>query len=131
MAVLSGKSGTLNIDADEVTPVARWKLAVTSHNPEYAANDTGGWKQRVAGVRDSTGSFLVMADDAGHCPVAEGDAVTLNLHVDDSGNDYYGVPAIISSIQVDVDISAGQIVAYVVGFSGNGAVTTNGIVAKP
>jgi hypothetical protein len=130
MAVLSGKNGTIYLGADEMTPVAQWKLVVVSNNPEYVANDTAGWKQRVAGVCDSAGMFVVMADQAGHCPVSEGDSVTLNLHVDNSGVNYYGVPAIVDNIQVDVDISSGKVVAYVVTFSGNGAVTPNGIVAK-
>jgi hypothetical protein len=130
MAVLSGKSGTLYLGTDEVTPVANWKLALTSHNPAYAANDTGGWQQRVAGVCDSSGSFAVLVDPSGHCPLSEGDAVTLELHVDSSGDNYYSVPAIINAIQVDVDISAGSIVAYAVAFSGNGTVTPNGALAK-
>jgi hypothetical protein len=130
MAVLSGKSGTLYLNSDEVTPVSNWKFTITSNNPSYAANDTGGWKQRAAGVCDSTGSFQVKVDDSGHCPVAEGDAATLQLHVDNSGNNYYQVPAIIDKIEVEVDLSAGKILAYAVEFSGNGAVTPNGIVAK-
>ncbi|MGD0897984.1 MAG: hypothetical protein ABR915_09105 [Thermoguttaceae bacterium] len=130
MAVLSGKNGTLFLDATEVTPVVNWKLVTTSNNPDYAANDTGGWKKRAAGVRDASGSLEIKASDDGHCPVEEGDAPTLNLHLDGSGNNYYEVPAIIDKISVDVDISRGEIVAYVVDFSGNGAITRYGIAAK-
>ena len=130
MAVLSGKDGTLYIGAAEITPVSNWRLSITSNNPDYAANDTGGWKKRAAGVRDCSGSFDVKVDDSGNCPVAEGDAATLKLHVDDTGSNYYEVPAIVDRIEVDVDINEGRIVSYAVDFSGNGAITPNGAVAK-
>jgi len=130
MAILSGKNGTLYISSSEITPVSNWRLQITSDNPNYAANDTGGWKQRAAGVRDSSGSFDVKVDSGGNCPVEEGDSITLKLHVDETGNNYYEVPALIDRIEVEVDINEGRIVAYGLDFSGNGAVVPNGILAK-
>jgi len=130
MAILSGKNGTLLISSTEITPVSNWRLRITSDNPNYAANDTGGWKKRAAGVRDSSGSFEVKVDDAGNCPVEQGDSITLKLHVDDNGGNYYQVPAVIDRIEVEVDINEGRIVAYVLEFSGNGAVVANGVLAK-
>ncbi len=130
MAVLSGKDGTLYLGAVEVTPVSNWRLAITSFNPDYAANDTGGWKQRAAGVKDCSGSFEVKAEDDGNCPVEEGDAISLKLHVDATGSNYYAVPAIVDRIEVDVDVNRGRIVAFAIDFSGNGAITTYGVVAK-
>ena len=127
MAVLSGKTGTLFLGASEVTPVSNWKLVTTSNNPDYAANDTGGWKQRAAGVRDSSGTFELKATDKNPCAVQEGDSPTLELHLDHGGANYYEVPAIIDKISVDVDVNKGQIVAYVVEFSGNGAVVRHGL----
>ncbi len=129
MAVLSGKSGTLYIGAGEITPVSNWKLVTTSANPEYAANDTGGWKQRAAGVCDAAGSFEVKASDNLNCPVAEGDTPTLELHLDASGENYYEVPAIIDKMSVDVDINRGEIVAYAIEFSGNGPIVRHGVTA--
>ena len=80
---------------------------------------------------DTPGAYPgVAAEEGGHCPVAEGDAVTLNLHVDKSGHNYYAVPTVIDKIEVDVDIAAGRIVAYIIAFSGNGAVTPHGAVGK-
>lgn len=130
MAVLSGKNGTLYLGTNEVSPVSNWKLVATSDNPEYAANDTGGWKKRAAGLRDASGSFEIKAADSQHCPVEEGDAAALKLHVDATGNNYYEVPAIIDKVSVDVDINKGAIVAYVIDFSGNGAMVRHGIVSK-
>jgi len=130
MAVLSGKDGTLYVSDAEVTPVSNWRLSITSNNPDYAANDTGGWKKRTAGVKDCSGSLEVKVEDSGNCPVEEGDAVTLKLHVDDTGSNYYEVPAIIDKIEVEVDINEGQIVAHAIDFSGNGAITPHGVLAK-
>jgi hypothetical protein len=131
MAVLSGKNGTIHLDGSPIAPVSNWRLAVTSSNVDYVANDTGGWKCRAPGPRDSSGSFQLKVDDGGQCPVAKGDAVTLDLHVDQTGDNYYSAAAIIDKIEVEVDIGAGKIVAYAVEFSGNGAVLPHGIVAKP
>ncbi|OHB83804.1 MAG: hypothetical protein A2V98_19895 [Planctomycetes bacterium RBG_16_64_12] len=60
----------------------------------------------------------------------EGDAVTLELHVDDSGANYYEVPAMIETIRAEVDISEGKTIAYVVTFSGNGPLTAYGVLQK-
>jgi hypothetical protein len=130
MAVLSGKAGTLKLAGASVTPVSNWKLSLTSNNKAYAANDTGGCKSRVPGVQDSSGSFECKVSDSGHCPVAAGDQVTAQLHVDGSGANYYELPIIIDRIQVDVDINDGQIMAFAIDFSGCGAATAHGIVAQ-
>ncbi len=130
MAVLSGNRGTLYLNAAQVTPVSNWKLAVISNNLDYVANDTGGWKGRAAGPSDSSGSFQLSADDQGNVPVAAGDQVTLDLHVDRTGDNYYALAAIIDRIEVAVDISAGKLVVYAVEFSGAGAIAAHGIVAK-
>ena len=130
MSLLSGKDGTLYLGAGEVTPVTNWKLEKTSANKPYAANDTGGARKRVPGVKDCSGSFEIKATDTGNVPVDEGDAVTLKLHVDGSSANYYEVPAVIDRLRVDVDISEGEIVAYAIDFSGNGPITPHGILAK-
>jgi len=130
MAVISGKSGTLLIDAAEVTPVSNWTLTTLSDNRAYAANDTAGWKRRAAGVRDCRGTFECKVTDSGSAPVEEGDSVSLKLQVDDTGSNYYTVPAIISKVEIECDIAGGEIVAWVIEFAGNGAVTRTGTVAK-
>ncbi len=130
MTVIAGKDGTLFLTDVETTPVTNWKISKVSDNKDYHANDTGGSRKRVAGVKDSSGSFEVKADDEGNVPVIEGATVTAQLHVDDSTLNYYEVPMIIDKIDVDVDIDAGEIVAYVVDWSGNGAITPNGILVQ-
>lgn len=130
MAVISGKDGTLYITAVETTPITNWKLDKTSDNKAYHANSSAGSKQRVAGVKDSSGSFEVKCDDASNAPVTEGDIVTVQLHVDDSTLNYYSLSAIIDKVAVDVDIDDGEIVAYAIDFSGNGVITPYGILIQ-
>ena len=129
MAVLSGKNGTLTLAGAVVTPISNWKLALVSQNKAYAANDTGGAKCRVAGVADCSGSFECKVSDTGNCPVALGQQVTVQLHIDSTMNNYYEAPIIIDKIDVDCDIANGEIAAFAVSFSGNGAVTVYGILA--
>lgn len=130
MSVISGKDGTLHLDGAEVAHVTDWKIQKISRNRAYTANDTGGATKRVAGVKDCSGRFEIKATDSIKVPVEEGDAVTLTLHVDDSGANYYEVPAIIDAIRSDVDVSEGKTIAYLVAFSGNGQITAYGILNK-
>jgi hypothetical protein len=130
MAILSGKDGTLHLGGREVALIADWRLTTVNHSREYVANDTGGWTKRAGGVRDASGSLEIKAADDRQCPVEEGDAVLLSLHLDGSGANFCEVPAIIDRIRVDVDIGHGEIVAYAVDFSGNGPIIRHGIAAR-
>lgn len=129
MAVLSGKNGTLYVGAAEITPVSNWKLRIVGNHRPYTANDTGGWKRRAAGAKDCSGSFRVSVTESGNCPVAEGDPTTLKLHVDDTGENYYRVEALIDRIDVETDVHGGRVVAFQVAFSGNGGLTPYGVLA--
>jgi hypothetical protein len=130
MSLISGKDGTLHVGETEVTQVTHWRLEKTGKSRAYTANDTGACPKRVAGARDCSGRFEIKAADSAHVPVEEGDAVTLKLHVDGSGENYYQVPAIVETIRADVDISEGTTIGCVVTFSGSGPVTAHGILQK-
>ena len=130
MSVISGKDGTLYLGDTEPTQVTNWRIEKIGGSKAYTANDTGGSRKRVAGVKDCSGRFEIKATDSANVPVEEGDTVTLKLHVDDSGANYYQVPAIIEAIRVDVDINEGKMIAYEIAFSGNGPITAYGVVQK-
>ncbi len=131
MSVISGKDGTLKLGDGEVARVTHWRIEKTGRAKAYTANDTGGARRRVPGVKDCAGRFEIKASDSAGVPVEEGDAATLELHVDDSGANYYEVPAIIEAIRAEVDISEGTAVGHVVRFSGNGPIAAHGILGKP
>jgi len=130
MSVISGKKGTLLVGGAEVTRLTNWTVEKTSRNKAYTANDTGGARKRVAGAKDCAGRFEVKAAPAQNAPVEEGDAVTLRLHVDDSGHNYYEVPAVIDTVRTSVDVNKGNIVAYKIAFSGDGPLSAYGILEK-
>jgi len=131
MAILSGKSGTLRIDGSDVLHVSRWRIEKRARNQAYSANDTGGAKKRVPGVRDCGGSVEIKATDAKPIPVSEGDLVDLELHADATGENYYEFSAIVDAVGTEVDISDGSPVAYGIDFSGNGPIIAHGILDRP
>jgi len=130
MPVLTGKDGTLRLDETEVLHVTSWQIEKTAATKAYAANDTGGARGRVAGVKDCTGRLEIKATDSRNIPLAEGDTVALALHADGSGQNYYGLSAIIDAVRVEVDISEGKPVAYLIRFSGSGPITAHGVLGK-
>jgi hypothetical protein len=129
MSVISGKSGTLKLAENVVTPVSNWKLDLAVQSKSYVANDTGGALRRLAGAADCAGSFQCNATDDGVCPVAVGQGFAAELHVDQSGNNYYQAPILIEKIGVNCDIQQGEPVAYIVEFSGDGPVLSYGVLA--
>lgn len=130
MASQTGKGGTLFIDDVEVSPITTWELTVNSSNKAYAANDTAGWRKRLGGIKDSSGMFVIHVDTTGNAPLDEGDMITLKLHVDNTGNNYYTVPAIVDEIKTNLNINDTDIVVLQIKFSGNGVIIKNGILAK-
>lgn len=123
MAALSGKDGNVTIDAGSVADIINWKWDRSSNNPAYASSDTGGTKTRVAGVKDNSGSFDCVAQDASDddLPLAVGTLVTLLLEtVSGDVVQAYTVPAAIDKVSVEVDPDDGSLVVYKVDFSGNG-----------
>jgi len=114
MAVISGKEGTLELNDAEETPVTNIRVSITSANDAYAANDTAGWKKRVAGTKDSTGSFSMKDKPS----VEEGDKRTLKVY---TNQDVWTQPIIIDSIDPEIDINDGTTTGFEVSFSGDGA----------
>jgi hypothetical protein len=130
MPVLTGKDGTLRLGGTEVLQLVSWQIEKTAATKAYAANDTRGARGRVAGVKDCAGRLEIKATDSRKVPLAEGDTVALALHADGSGQNYYGLSAIIDAVRVEVDISEGKPVAYLIRFSGNGPITAHGVLGK-
>ena len=116
MAILSGKSGTLKLAGQIIAPIIHWSLAMQCQVGAYVANDTGGAKKRVRGPDDCLGTFLCQATEDGHCPVAAGQQVAAEFHVDATMQNYYELPILIYRVFVECDIATGQVVAYTVNF---------------
>ena len=87
-------------------------------------------RARLPGAKDSSGRLEIKATDSGHVPLAEGDAVALALHADDSGQNYYELSAVIDAVRVEVNIASAKPIAYLVHFSGSGPITAYGVLGK-
>jgi hypothetical protein len=130
MAVLSGKTGTLKLAGKTITPITDWKMVWISEGRVYAANDTGGAVRRLPGLDDCSGTFDCRVSEGGHCPVARGDSVLAQFHVDGSGQNYYEVRIAIGSIALHCDIAKGGPLNFAMEFQGDGPVSAHGVVAK-
>jgi len=115
---ISGKNGYVVAGSTTLAEITGWRFTPTSNNPAWASSSTGGYKTRVAGVADGSGSFDYVYSktnllSAGGITV--GASVTLKLYIDT--DDYYQVPAIIDSISIDVDMNDGNQVSGSCDFS--------------
>ncbi len=134
MPVLSGKRGTLFLDAIEISPTSNWTISIAGNLKAYAANDTVGWKKRVAGVFDSTGTFEVkISNEVGQdaCPVEKGGTYTALFYIDAVAaipTGWYEVPIMVATIDVDDDIDDGEIAAFAITWEGNGPMEEHGIL---
>jgi hypothetical protein len=115
MAAHSGKNGTVKWGGSAEAHVTNWTLTTTSNNAAFASNDTSGWKTRVAGVRDSSGSFTMKDKPS----FEEGYSAELILYTDAR---IYTVTVVIDSIGTACNMNDGTEVTWEVAFSGKGAV---------
>lgn len=119
MAVISGKDGTVSVGG-AVNDATSWSISLTSNNPSWASPATSGYKQRVAGIKDTTGSYSAKANGTLPVPGTHAAAVfTLD------GTTTYSLNVFIDSVNVEVDMDDGDVVGYSVDWSGNGTVTAS------
>lgn len=128
MATLSGKLGKVLVGAVTVQEVTEWTFNPTSNNPSYATGSpatpaNAGYKQRVVGVQDGSGTINGKYDSDN--PVQDilwtGLPVTLKLYVD--ATHFYVVPAVIDSLNAGAEQDEGAIVEWSADFSINGKYT--------
>lgn len=120
---VSGQFGDVKIGSTQVAETCKWNFSPKSNNPAYASNKTGGYKARVAGIKDGSGSIDGKYDPAE--PIMAvldvGTEVTLKLYL--TATVFYSVPSIIDTLKINVDIDTGDIVSWTADFSTNGAWT--------
>ena len=117
MAAISGKDGAVGSYAE----VTGWSLNITSNNASYASTSTSGWKKRVQGTSDVTGS--VEFKWSGAKLVDAGDIVSgLVLTIDSS--DSYTLDAIIDTLNVEADLDDGDFISGSFDFSVTGTTTS-------
>ena len=135
MAAATGKYGTIYISGGiEIRRIQNWRLTLGGNTPVWADNTTEGWMTRAGGARDATGGFDFVFDDAAsgrELPVDVHSEVELELHIDNSGGQYYLVPAIITQVgEVTVDRAGDNQVTLPVEFGCTGPVRQYGNITS-
>ena len=115
MTVYSGKGGTCSDGGDQITS---WSLSITSNNSSWGSTSTNGYKDRVVGVKEGSGS--IEGKWNGSAPFTVGESTTLTLG---TGSGTFGVPCLIDGLSLDVNIDDGEVVGWSAEFSSNGAIT--------
>jgi len=129
MAYLSGKNGTLKLGGNAVAHIRNWTIDDTSNNPTFATNATSCAKTRIAGVKDSTGTFEYVIDDgAGSVPLVSGSTATAQFHIDGTDSNYYECGIIIDSAGNGADINDGGEVVVTYNWGGTSVLQYNGLV---
>lgn len=125
MAVLSGKGGTVTWNSGAVSQILSWTCNETVVDSSFGSSSTSGWKNRVAGTRDWSGSFRALYDTTIAPTVgqgtATGSAVSLVLGI--AASESLTGNAMVTGVEMEVDVDNGTYVAYVVSFGGNGELT--------
>lgn len=123
MATISGKDGKVKIGSTTLADITHWTLRTTALLSAYGSSATAGFRRRVAGIKDGSGTLDGKLDPAD--PISddfdEGASVTLLLYLD--ATRFYTVPAIIESFRLEVDIDRGEVLGWHAEFSTQGAWT--------
>lgn len=113
----------VKLGANFVPDVTKWSLNPKSENQAYASSDTAGWKKRLAGQKDMSGSFECKCSDSTRLETIckPGATYAAELYYDQTLK--HAGSLIVDDIAYEVDIDGGAIVAATVNFSCAGAWT--------
>ena len=123
MAGISGQNGKVLAGATTIAEVTGHNFTRRSNNPAWGSSSIPGEKQRVPGVKDSSGSidFKYDPDDPVPAVLDAGDTVTLYLYL--NATVYHTVPAVIDEISYETDVDEGGIVGGSFSYSQTAAPT--------
>ena len=126
MAGLSGKSGDLRVGTEtpvQVCQITKWTMDPKVNISAFAHNCSGGFKVRVSGTKDATGTIEGKwdPDDPITDTLDVGTEVTLNLHYNTTQK--WIVPAVIESLSLSVDMDSGEVDGWTANWGLNGAWT--------
>lgn len=127
----SGKNGTAKVGGADIAEVTAWNFEPSANVPKYASNATDTHKVGVPAVEDFSGSITTKLDADGNMPFHVGDIATLQLHVDDTGQNYIEAQVVIASDPIPCDINDGEIVEVEYGFEPRSRPTYSGILQGP
>ncbi len=103
MAIMSGKDGTCNGGTD----ITSWSINMTQSTAAWHSSESSGFKQRLLGVKDATGSF------SGKCNStipAAGDIVTALAMT--GADKTWTLGAVLTSVTIECDVDDGDVISY-------------------
>ena len=121
MAVITGKDGSVSVDAVNVSLITSWSISIEADTLEYTNFGSGGWKENMGSLKSWSGSIEGFADTAQTATISVGDEVTLVLVEGGAGSTTYTGSAIVTSKSVDA--STAELVTISFDFTGSGALT--------
>ena len=103
----SGKLGNAKAAAVGGTPaqvneVTRWKINPKIDAPKHCSNLTQGMKVPIVGAFEWSGTIDVMPQAGSPFPFQDGDFVDVQLHVDNTGNNYFSGTVLITGAPLDL-----------------------------
>lgn len=123
MAYKSGVTGKLVLSGSNVLGVRNIQDTQSSNNPTFNTSETDGHKVSVGGTKSFTLSCDIVLDDGKRIEtqMEVGDAVTIQVHEDDSS--YMIYPARLESVAKTIDINDGGEITQAAAFTANGVWT--------
>ena len=119
--------GTINayakFGATTLPHVRSWSLSVVADNPEFGSSSTAGWKGRVVGMRDASGSIECYGDDTERINAILKPQDTGTIELYENATLKWSIPAIIDSVDVEGNPESGDPVSVTINFSATGALT--------
>ena len=120
MSLETGDDGKVLIGGTPLADITAWSLEATSRAVSYASSASGGYRRRLPGVKEGRGRITFKLDVSN--PLTnqfdQGSSVTLLLYLD--ATRFYSMPAVIDSVQIEVDIDGGELIGGQAEFTANG-----------
>ncbi len=123
MATASGQYGKVLISSSSLTECMKWSFSRSVPDHPHGTSATAGYKKRTAGTKDGTGTMEGLQDPAASITlfIDVGSNVTLLLY--ETAALFWTVPALITKMDVEVDIDDGAPVPWNADFGIQGAWT--------
>lgn len=125
MAKLSGKSGTVSVDAATIQ-VRNWEFTQTADMLDVTSADSSGNREFISGLTGATGSFTAQwkSDENPHSDppdILPGNSLACIFQAGITGGPKYTVTALVNEITTSNPIEG--VIEYSVSFTVTGAVT--------
>lgn len=118
MAVITGKDGSVSVDAANVTLITSWSINVEADTLEYTNFGSAGWKENMGSLKSWSGSIEGFADTAQNATIEVGEQVAVVLVEGGAGSTTYTGNAIVTS--KSVDSATADLVTVSFDFTGTG-----------